>query len=244
MSKVAFITGAGRGIGHAIALKFAKEKIDLILNYQGSKEKCEALKVECEALGVKAICIQGNVSSSEDVTRMMNETLLEYDHIDILVNNAGITRDNLMLRMSEEDFDNVIATNLKGTFLMVKAVSKIMMKKRSGKIINMSSVIGLNGNAGQVNYAASKAGVIGITKSAAKELAARNICVNAIAPGFIESDMTNAIPEAAQTAILTNIPLKRMGTGEDIANMAYFLASEESDYITGQVFQVDGGMFI
>ncbi|MEG0345555.1 MAG: 3-oxoacyl-[acyl-carrier-protein] reductase [Erysipelotrichaceae bacterium] len=244
MSKVAFITGAGRGIGHAIALKFAKEKIDLILNYQGSKEKCEALKVECESLGVKAICIQGNVSSSEDVTRMMNETLLEYDHIDILVNNAGITRDNLMLRMSEEDFDNVIATNLKGTFLMVKAVSKIMMKKRSGKIINMSSVIGLNGNAGQVNYAASKAGVIGITKSAAKELAARNICVNAIAPGFIESDMTNAIPEAAQTAILTNIPLKRMGTGEDIANMAYFLASEESDYITGQVFQVDGGMFI
>ena len=196
----------------------------------------------CEELGVKAKAVKADVANSEDVTNMVNMVKEEFGSIDILVNNAGITKDNLMLKMTEEDFDQVIDTNLKGAFLFTKNVSKIMLKQRSGKIINISSVVGVRGNAGQVNYCASKAGLIGMTKSVAKELASRGITCNAVAPGFIETDMTAKLPEAVVDEMLKTIPMKSMGQGEDVANLLIFLASENARYITGQVICVDGGM--
>lgn len=242
--RVAIVTGAGRGIGAAIATHFAKEGATVIVNYSGSETAAAATVAAIEAEGSVAESYRCDVSDYEAVLKMVNYVAESYGHIDILVNNAGITKDGLMLRMSEEDFDKVIDVNLKGTFNTIKHVSRYMIKQRYGKIINMSSVVGVAGNAGQVNYAASKAGVIGVTKSAAKELASRGITVNAIAPGYIDTDMTGALPENVKNAILDNVLLKRMGDVSDIAHTAVFLASAAADYITGQVIMVDGGMNI
>lgn len=242
MSKVAVITGASRGIGKAIALKFAKEGYHVVINYRGSQEKANMVKEECLAEGIEAMVYQGDVSCYEEMEAMMKAIVEKYGQIDVLVNNSGITKDHLLLKMNTETFMDVIDVNLKGTFNTIKAVSRIMMKQRSGVIINMASVIGLIGNPGQANYAASKAGVIALTKTVAKELAPRHIRVNAIAPGFIETDMTDVLNENAKENILKNIPLQTMGEAEDVASLAYFLASEQAKYITGQVINVDGGM--
>ena len=244
MSKVAFITGATRGIGRAIALELAKEGYNIALNYRTENEALETLKKEISELGVECYPVQGDVSKAEDSERMTKEIIEHFEQIDVLVNNAGITKDNLILRMKEEEFTDVINVNLVGTFNITKNVIKYMTKKRYGKIINLSSVVGISGNAGQSNYAASKAGIIGFTKSIAKELASRNITANAVAPGFIQTDMTNVLKDEIKEAIESTIPLKRLGTAEDVAKVVKFLASEESSYITGQVINVDGGMLM
>ena len=240
--KVALITGATRGIGKAIALKFAENGADIALNYRSENEALKTLVRELEDKGVKVLPVQGDVSILEDANRIVKETVEGLGKLDILVNNAGITKDGLMVRMKEEDFDSVINTNLKGTFNTMTATSSIMMKKRSGKIINISSVVGLVGNAGQSNYSASKAGIIGLTKSIARELGGRGINVNAIAPGFIQTDMTDVLPDKLKESMESSIPLKKLGNPEDVANLALFLGSNLSDYITGQVIAVDGGM--
>ena len=240
--KVALVTGASRGIGRAIALKLAAEGAKVAINYAGNTAKAEEVKAEIEKNGGEAILVQADVADAVAVEAMVNATVEAFGQIDILVNNAGITRDGLMMRMKDEDFDAVINTNLKGVFYCTKLVSKLMMKKRSGRIINMASVVGLMGNAGQTNYAAAKAGVIGFSKSAAKELAARGITVNMVAPGFIDTDMTAAMTDKAREMTLTGIPLNRMGTPEDVANAVAFLVSDNASYITGQVINVDGGM--
>ncbi len=240
--KVALVTGASRGIGRAIALKLAAEGAKVAINYAGNTAKAEEVKAEIEQNGGEAILVQADVADAAAVEAMVNATVEAFGQIDILVNNAGITRDGLLMRMKDEDFDAVINTNLKGVFYCTKLVSKLMMKKRSGRIINMASVVGLMGNAGQTNYAAAKAGVIGFSKSAAKELAARGITVNMVAPGFIDTDMTAAMTDKAREMTLTGIPLNRMGTPEDVANAVAFLVSDNASYITGQVINVDGGM--
>lgn len=237
--KVALITGASRGIGEAIAIRLSKE-YDVVLNY--ARSESQAKEVLAKLSAGRHRMIKCDVANSEQVEAMMLEIQKEYGHIDALVNNAGITRDSLLLRMKEEDFDEVIQINLKGTYNCVRHIARIMMKQRSGHIVNMASVVGLCGNAGQVNYAASKGGVIALTKAAAKELAARGICVNAIAPGFIDTDMTQALSEEVKAQALAGIPLRRFGNVQDVANCVAFLCSEESAYITGQVIAVDGGM--
>lgn len=238
--KTVIVTGGAKGIGKAIALKFASEGANIVLNYRSTSP--EEVKNEIEAMGVKCLTVQADVSNTEEAQKLVDGAIAEFGGVDVLVNNAGITRDTLLMRMKEEDFDAVINTNLKGCFNMMKAVNKIMMKQRSGAIINMSSVIGLAGNIGQVNYAASKAGVLGMTYSVAKELAARNITCNAIAPGMIATDMTEVLSDKVKEQILEGIPLKRFGQPEEIAETALFLA--KSKYITGQVITVDGGMVI
>ncbi|MBS5112183.1 MAG: 3-oxoacyl-[acyl-carrier-protein] reductase [Coprobacillus cateniformis] len=242
MNKVAVITGAARGIGKAIALKFASQGYHVVINYRGSEEKANAVKEQCITLGVEALTYQGDVSHYQEMEDMMKAVMEKFGRIDVLVNNSGITKDQLLLKMDSESFMDVIDVNLKGTFNTIKAVSRIMMKQKSGVIINMSSVIGEIGNAGQANYAASKAGVLGLTKSIAKEFAPRHIRVNAIAPGFIATDMTDVLNEQTKENILQAIPLKSLGEAEDVANVAYFLASDDAKYITGQVINVDGGM--
>lgn len=240
--KVALVTGASRGIGRAVAIQLAQSGADVAVNYSGSEAAAQETVDAILALGRKAIKIKANVANAEEVAAMVEETHKTFGHIDILVNNAGITRDGLLMRMKDEDFDAVIDINLKGVYLVTKAVSKIMMKQRAGHIINMTSVVGLMGNAGQANYAASKAGVIGFTKSCAKELASRGITVNAIAPGFIDTDMTGVLPEKVKEAMVTQIPLGRMAKAEEVAAVTTFLASDFASYITGQIINVDGGM--
>lgn len=242
--KVALVTGAGRGIGREIALTLAGYGADVIVNYNGSAECAEKVVQEIKAMGQTAVAVKCSVAEDEACSRMVNDMLSAFGHIDILVNNAGITRDNLMVKISEEDFDAVIDTNLKGTFHMIKYMYRAFLKQKGGRIINLSSVSGVAGNAGQANYSASKAGIIGLTKSAAKELAARNITVNAVAPGYIDTDMTKAMSEQAREAVTGQIPLKRVGQPKDIAELVCFLASDKASYITGQVISVDGGMAI
>ena len=240
--KTAIVTGGGRGIGRAVCLELARGGADIVLCYAGGEATARQTAGACEALGGRAAAVRCDVSEPGQGARLAETALHEFGRIDILVNNAGITRDGLLMSMKEEDFDQVLATNLKGTFLCMKAVSRQMVKQRYGRIVNLSSVVGLRGNGGQVNYAASKAGVVGMTKSAAKELAGRNITVNAIAPGFIDTDMTAAMPEKARDAMLTAIPMGKLGAAEDVAKAAAFLASDDAAYITGQVLCVDGGM--
>lgn len=244
MKKVALITGATRGIGKQIALTFAKEGYDIAINYRKENAELTNTKKEIEENNVKCLAVQGDVSSFEDCERFVKEIINEYGRIDVLVNNAGITKDMLLMRMKKEDFEQVIDTNLVGTFNVTKNVIPFMMKARTGRIINISSVVGISGNAGQTNYSASKAGIIGFTKSLAKELASRNILVNAVAPGFIETDMTDVLKDEIKEGISKTIPLKRMGTTQDVANVVKFLASDDSSYITGQVISVDGGMLM
>ena len=241
-SKVALVKGGSRGIGRAIALKLAEDGFNVMINYAGNKEKATEVKEQCEALGVKAEIFQANIANQEEVEKLVKATVETFGALDVLVNNAGITRDNLMLRMSHEDFDEVVDVNLKGVFYLTKAAGKLMFKKRQGKIVNITSVSGVIGNVGQANYAASKAGVIGLTKTVAKELAPRGITVNAVAPGFIETDMTDVLGEDLKGKIQDTIPLKRLGAPGDIANMVGFLVGEDGNYITGQVFHVDGGL--
>lgn len=243
-NKIVLVTGAGRGIGASIAKRFASEGAEVIVNYSGNDEAAQKTVDEITATGGQAQKYKCSVNDSESVKVMIDEIIKKFGRIDILVNNAGITKDGLMLRMTDEDFDRVIDVNLKGTFNCTKYVSKYMLKQKSGKIINISSVVGLSGNAGQVNYSASKAGIIGITKSAAKELSSRGITVNAVAPGYVDTDMTKVLSENIRNEILKNIPLQRMGNVEDISNCVAFLASEDASYITGQVISVDGGMHI
>ncbi|MCD8510838.1 MAG: 3-oxoacyl-[acyl-carrier-protein] reductase [Bacillus sp. (in: Bacteria)] len=238
----ALVTGGSRGIGREICLKLAKEGVNVAVNYSGSQGKAEAVAEECREFGVKAMAIQGNVADSESVNTMVKTVIDEFGSIEILVNNAGITKDNLIMRMKEEDFDAVIDTNLKGVFNCSKAVTRPMMKQRFGRIINISSVVGVLGNAGQANYVASKAGVIGLTKSMARELANRNIHVNAIAPGFIETDMTESLSEELVEGMLKQIPLGQLGKPEQVAAVVAFLASDAASYMTGQTLHVDGGM--
>ena len=240
--KTALVTGASRGIGRAIALCLAAEGARVAINYAGNVKAAEEVKASIEAAGGTAILCQADIADSAAVEAMIADVVKEFGAIDILVNNAGITRDTLLMRMKDEDFAKVLDTNLKGVFYCTKAVSKLMMKKRAGRIINMASVVGLVGNAGQTNYAAAKAGVIGFSKSAAKELASRGITVNVVAPGFIGTDMTAGLPESVKEKMLTDIPLGRMGEPEDVASAVLFLASDQASYITGQVVNVDGGM--
>lgn len=240
--KCAVITGASRGIGREIALKYAKEGANIVLNYRNSETEALQLKEELDKLGSNILIIKANVSNFEEAERLIKEAKEVFGRVDILVNNAGITKDNLIMRMKEEDFDSVIDVNLKGAFNCLKAVTPIMIGQKEGKIINMSSVVGVIGNAGQVNYCASKAGLIGMTKSLAREIGGKNINVNAIAPGFIDTDMTKVLSEDQKKNIMSQVPLKRLGQADDIANLALFLASEQSNYITGQVIHVDGGM--
>lgn len=240
--KIALITGGSRGIGRATAILLAEHGADIIINYAGNKqaadEVCEAVK----KLGRKVLAIQANVSKSDEVQKMIDDAVKEFGRIDILVNNAGITKDGLLMRMKDEDWSSVIDTNLTGVYNCSKAVTKPMMKQKAGSIVNMSSVVGVNGNVGQSNYAASKAGIIGFSKALAKELASRNIRVNAIAPGFIATDMTTDLSDKVKEEMLKNIPLNSLGTAEDVAQAVLFLASDASKYITGQTLHVDGGM--
>ena len=240
--KIAVITGASRGIGKAIAKELAGRGATVIINYQGSLEKAQEVKSEIEKNGQKAVLYKCDVSDFDSCKKLMEDIYSDYGRIDVLVNNAGVTADGLLMAMTEEDFDKVIDTNLKGTFNCMRFASRYMVKQRYGKIINMSSVSGIAGNAGQSNYSASKAGVIGLTKSAARELAPRNINVNAVAPGFIETDMTDKLSDGVKQESMKKIPLNRFGKPEDVAKMVAFLAGSQSDYITGQVFNVDGGM--
>ncbi|WP_028782754.1 3-oxoacyl-[acyl-carrier-protein] reductase [Thalassobacillus devorans] len=240
--QVALVTGASRGIGRAIALELADKGAAVAVNYAGSEAKAQEVVEEIEANGGKAIKIQADVSKEADVKDMVKQTIEAFGRLDILVNNAGIAKDNLLMRMKEEEFDQVIDTNLKGVFLTTKAVTRQMMKQKSGRIINIASIVGVSGNPGQANYVAAKAGVIGMTKSNAKELATRNILVNAVAPGFITTDMTDELSEEQREEMLKMIPLNRLGEAKDIANVVRFLASEDSSYMTGQTIHVDGGM--
>ncbi len=240
--KIAVITGAGRGIGKAIALQFAQYGSKVVVNYRSSIAQVEELLSIIKNNGGEAIAIQADISREEDAKRLVEETVKHFGRLDVLVNNAGITKDNLLMRMTEQDFDSVIDTNLKGTFFCTKHAATVMLKQRSGKIINISSVVGITGNVGQTNYAASKAGVIGMTKAAARELSSRGITVNAVAPGFIETDMTEGLSDKIKEATIANIPLKRYGTAGEVAGAVSFLASEAANYITGQVLLVDGGL--
>ncbi|MBW4827115.1 MAG: 3-oxoacyl-[acyl-carrier-protein] reductase [Clostridiaceae bacterium] len=242
--KNALVTGGSRGIGRAIAIELSKQGANVIITYNSSKEKAKEVIKEIEKNGVKGLAIKANVSSEEDVKNMMKTIKSQFDSIDVLVNNAGVTKDNLLVRMKSEDWDEVINTNLKGVYLCTKAVARGMMKKRYGKIVNVASVVGISGNAGQGNYSASKAGVIGFTKSIAKELGSRGINVNGVAPGFVETDMTEVLSEDIKEQSLKMIPLKRFAKPEDIANVVVFLCSEKANYITGQIINVDGGMLM
>lgn len=240
--KTVVVTGASRGIGKAIALKLAGLGANIVINYRSESKSAEDLVEEIRSLGSKAEAVQADISSFEGAKNLTEKAVEAFGRIDILVNNAGITRDGLLLRMKEEDFDKVIEVNLKGTFNCIRHVSSVMLKQKCGKIINISSVVGIAGNAGQVNYSAAKAGIIGMTKSVARELASRNITVNAVAPGFIKTNMTEVLSDKAKETTLKGIPLKRFGTAEDVANVVAFLALPYSDYITGHVINVDGGM--
>ena len=240
--KTALVTGASRGIGREIALELARQGANVAVNYAGSEAKANEVTEEIKAMGREAFAIQCNVADGESVQAMVKETISRFGSLDILVNNAGITRDNLLMRMKESEWDEVIDTNLKGVFLCTKAVSRQMMKQRSGRIINISSIVGVSGNPGQANYVAAKSGVIGLTKTSARELAARGITVNAVAPGFISTDMTDELSEEVKTEMLKGIPLSRFGEAKDIARVVSFLASEDSSYMTGQTLHVDGGM--
>jgi len=242
--KTAIVTGASRGIGRAIALQLASEGANVVVNFSGSEQKASQVVEEIQNLGSQAIAVQANISDSDSVQQLMNATQEQFGSIDILVNNAGITRDNLLMRMKEDEWDDVINTNLKGVFLCTKAVTRQMMKQRAGRIINISSIVGVMGNAGQANYVAAKAGVIGLTKTTARELASRNILVNAIAPGFITTEMTETLPEDVKSAMLTQIPLAKLGKPEDIAKAVVFLASDDASYMTGQTLHIDGGMYM
>lgn len=240
--KIAIVTGASRGIGRATALELARHGANVVVNYAGNAQKAEEVVAEIKALGQEAFAIQADVSSSEQVQQMVKQTLDSFGRIDILVNNAGITRDNLLMRMKEEDWDSVINTNLKGVYNCAKAVTRPMMKQREGRIINVTSVVATLGNAGQANYVAAKAGVIGLTKTLARELANRNILVNAVAPGFIETDMTDELSEEVKEQMLAQIPLNQLGKPEQVAKVIRFLASSDADYMTGQTIHVSGGM--
>lgn len=240
--KTALVTGASRGIGRAIALQLAAEGAKVAINFAGNTAKAEEVKAAIESQGGEALLVQADVASAEAVDEMVKKVVDAWGKIDILVNNAGITRDGLLMRMKDADFDDVISTNLKGVYNCTKAVSKLMIKQRSGRIVNMASIVGITGNAGQTNYAAAKAGIIGFSKSAAKEFAARGITVNVVAPGFIETDMTAVLSDNLKEAMLKDIPLGRIGKPEDIAQAVNFLVSDEAAYITGQVLRVDGGM--
>ena len=240
--EVVFVTGGSRGIGKAIALKYAENGYNVVINYVSDKTNVNELEKEFRDKGVECLILKADVSKIEDIELIVKKAIEKFGRIDVLVNNAGITKDMLLMRMKEEDFDKVIEINLKGTFLVTKVVTPYMMKKRNGRIINLSSVVGVTGNAGQCNYSASKAGIIGFTKSIAKELASRNIRANAVAPGFIDTDMTSILSDEIKKNINTQIPMKRMGTAEEIANVVYFLGCEQSSYITGQVINIDGGM--
>ncbi len=240
--KTAVVTGGSRGIGRAICIELAKQGANVVVNFSGSEAKAEEVVKEIEALGPKAIAVQANVADSPSVDSLMKQALETFGSIDILVNNAGITRDNLLMRMKEQEWDDVIDTNLKGVFLCTKAVTRQMMKQRAGRIINISSIVGVAGNPGQANYVAAKAGVIGLTKTTAQELASRNILVNAIAPGFITTEMTDALPEEIKETMLKQIPLAKLGQPEDIAKAVIFLASDSANYITGQTLHIDGGL--
>ncbi len=242
--KTALVTGASRGIGRAIALELAAAGADVAVNYAGSEEAAAAVAREIEGIGRRAIIIKADVGNAAEAEQMVSQTIEAFGRIDILVNNAGITRDNLIMRMKEEEFDQVINTNLKGVFNCIKAVTRPMMKQRSGRIINISSVVGALGNPGQANYVAAKAGVIGLTKASARELASRGITVNAVAPGFIATDMTDKLSDEQKGALLPQIPLGRMGGPEEIARVVRFLASEDASYLTGQTLHVDGGMYM
>ena len=240
--KVALVTGASRGIGQAVAVELAKAGADVIVNYIGNEAVAQETVEKVEALGRKALKIKADVGNADEVQAMVDEAHAAFGHIDVLVNNAGITRDGLLIRMKDSEWDDVLNINLKGVYLVSKAVAKLMVKQRSGRIINMTSVSGVTGNVGQANYAAAKAGVIGLTKTCAKELAARGITVNAVAPGFIETAMTDVLPEKIKEGIAATVPLGRMGQPEEIAGVVTFLASDFARYITGQVLNVDGGM--
>lgn len=242
--KTALVTGGSRGIGKAIALELASQGANIVVNYTRNAEMAEAVVREIETLGVKALAVQADVSKSAEAEKLVEEAITAFGQVDLLINNAGITRDTLLIRMKEEDWDDVLQINLKGAFLMTKLVGKAMLKKKSGRIVNITSVVGVMGNAGQANYAASKAGLIGLTKSAAKEFASRGITVNAVAPGFIRTDMTDALPEEVKAKYAEAIPLGAMGESEDVARTVAFLCSEGSRYITGQVLLVDGGLHI
>ncbi|MBS3442662.1 3-oxoacyl-[acyl-carrier-protein] reductase [Staphylococcus aureus] len=244
MTKSALVTGASRGIGRSIALQLAEEGYNVAVNYAGSKEKAEAVVEEIKAKGVDSFAIQANVADADEVKAMIKEVVSQFGSLDVLVNNAGITRDNLLMRMKEQEWDDVIDTNLKGVFNCIQKATPQMLRQRSGAIINLSSVVGAVGNPGQANYVATKAGVIGLTKSAARELASRGITVNAVAPGFIVSDMTDALSDDLKEQMLTQIPLARFGQDTDIANTVAFLASDKAKYITGQTIHVNGGMYM
>ncbi|EZU13577.1 3-oxoacyl-[acyl-carrier-protein] reductase [Staphylococcus aureus 07-03451] len=244
MTKSALVTGASRGIGRSIALQLAEEGYNVAVNYAGSKEKAEAVVEEIKAKGVDSFAIQANVADADEVKAMVKEVVSQFGSLDVLVNNAGITRDNLLMRMKEQEWDDVIDTNLKGVFNCIQKATPQMLRQRSGAIINLSSVVGAVGNPGQANYVATKAGVIGLTKSAARELASRGITVNAVAPGFIVSDMTDALSDELKEQMLTQIPLARFGQDTDIANTVAFLASDKAKYITGQTIHVNGGMYM
>ncbi|HAN21077.1 MAG: 3-oxoacyl-[acyl-carrier-protein] reductase [Clostridiales bacterium GWF2_36_10] len=243
-NKVAVITGGSRGIGRAVALEMAKEGADIAVIYSGSSEKAEAVCIEAIQMGVKAFSYKCDVSDFATTENIIKQIYVDLGRIDILVNNAGITKDGLIMQMTEQDFDNVLAVNLKGAFNMIRHTTRQFAKQKSGRIINISSVSGLMGNSGQANYSASKAGLIGLTKTVAKELASRGVTCNAIAPGFIATDMTEKMPDAVKEASLNLIPQKKMGKPDDIASLAVFLASDKASYITGEVIKVDGGLYI
>lgn len=240
--KTVLVTGGSRGIGKEVTLKYAENGYNIVINYVSSNTDVEELKKEFEQKGAEALILKADVTNTQEVENVVNKAIEKFGTIDVLVNNAGITKDNLLMRMTEEEFDKVININLKGTYVVTKAVIKYMMKKRCGSIINLSSVVGVAGNAGQCNYSASKAGIIGFTKSLAKELSSRNIRVNAVAPGFIQTDMTSVLSDSVKENINSQIPLKRMGSPREVANVIYFLGNDDSSYITGQVINVDGGM--
>ena len=242
MKQTAIVTGGSRGIGRAVAVRLAKDGMNLVINYRGNSAAAEETERLCRELGAAVLLVQGDVSCAEDCEKLAAQAKEAFGRVDVLVNNAGITRDGLLARMTEEDFRAVLDVNLVGPWNMMKAVNRIMMKQRYGRIVNLSSVTGLMGNMGQTNYAAAKAGILGMTKSYAREVAGRGITVNAVAPGFIDTDMTEAMPEGAKDKIITGIPMGRTGKPEDVAEAVAFLASEQAGYITGEVLRVDGGM--